>query len=108
MAKKRLIDAGDIVAVAEKAYDAWNLAMATADGKREINLVYKRQELCKAVRAVAEKCPTIDAVEVVHCRECAKNGLSTCPICFIESRALRFINHDPDFYCGSGERKSDE
>lgn len=44
MAKKRLIDAGDIVAVAEKAYDAWNLAMATADGKREINLVYKRQQ----------------------------------------------------------------
>lgn len=108
MAKKRLIDAGGIVAVAEKAYDAWNVAMATADGKREINLVYKRQELCKAVRAVAEKCPTIDAVEVVRCRERAKNGLSTCPICFIEARTLRFINHDPDFYCGSGERKSDE
>ena len=49
-----------------------------------------------------------DLVNVVRCRECAKNGLSTCPICFIESRTLRFINHDPDFYCGSGERKSDE
>lgn len=66
MAEKRLIDANEIVAVAERAYDAWNLAMAAADGKREINLVYKRQELCKAVKAVAEKCPTVDAVEVVH------------------------------------------
>lgn len=107
MAEKRLIDAGSIVAVAEKAYNAWNLAMATADGKREINLIYKRQELCKAVKAVAENCPTIDAVEVVRCRDCVKDGLSTCPICYIESRTLCFMNHNPDFYCGSGERKSD-
>ena len=49
-----------------------------------------------------------DLVNVVRCRECVKDGLSTCPICFIEARTLRFINHDPDFYCGSGERKSDE
>ena len=38
MAKKRLIDAGGIVAVAEKAYDAWNLAMATADGNEYVNV----------------------------------------------------------------------
>ena len=49
-----------------------------------------------------------DLVNVVRCRECVKDGLSTCPIWFIEARTLRFINHDPDFYCGSGERKSDE
>lgn len=68
--EKRLIDANRIVEVAERAYDAWNLAMATADGKREINLVYKRQELCKAVKAVADDCPTVDAVEVVLCKDC--------------------------------------
>lgn len=66
--EKRLIDANRIVEVAERAYNAWNLAMATADGKREINLVYKRQELCKAVKAVADDCPTVYAVEVVHGR----------------------------------------
>lgn len=64
--KKRLIDANRIVEVAERAYNAWNLAMATADGKREINLVYKRQELCKAVKAVADDCPTVDAVEAAQ------------------------------------------
>lgn len=64
----RLIDANRIVEVATRSYDAWNLAMATADGKREINLVYKRQELCKAVKAVADGCPTVDAVEVMHGR----------------------------------------
>ena len=46
-----------------------------------------------------------DAVEVVRCKECAKDGLFTCPICFIENKTLNFINHSPDFYCGEGERK---
>ena len=49
--------------------------------------------------------PTVDAVEVVRCRDCAKDGLFTCPICFIENKTLEFINHSPDFYCGEGERK---
>lgn len=38
--------------------------MAAADGKREISLVFKMQELCKAVKAVAENAPTVDAVEL--------------------------------------------
>ena len=49
--------------------------------------------------------PYVDALEVVRCRDCAKDGLSTCPICFIENKTLHFINHSPDFYCGEGERK---
>ena len=56
----RPIDADEIVKVAEHAYDEWNLAMAAADGKRQIDCVYKMQELCKAVRAVAKAAPTID------------------------------------------------
>lgn len=58
--KQRLIDANAIVEVAEHAYNEWNLAMATADGTREINRVFKMQELCKAVKAVADNAPTID------------------------------------------------
>ena len=52
-----------------------------------------------------ENAPTVDAVEVVRCRDCAKDGMLTCPICFIENKTLHFINHSPDFYCGEGERK---
>lgn len=54
--------------VAEHAYHEWNLAMAAADGKREINLVYKRQELCKAVEAVFDIVPAADVAPVVHAR----------------------------------------
>lgn len=100
--EKRLIDANGIIAVAERAYDAWNLAMAAADGKREINLVYKRQELCKAVKAVADNCPTVDAVEVVRCVECAvpHNRFTGCP-------KLNGLVTPPDFYCPYGERRTD-
>lgn len=56
----RLIDTNEIVKVAERAYNAWNLAMATQDTNRGINKVIKRQELCKAVKAVAEVCTEID------------------------------------------------
>ena len=49
--------------------------------------------------------PTVDAVEVVRCRDCAKLGLFTCPICLIENKTLQFINLSPDFFCGEGERK---
>lgn len=55
----RLIDADEIVKVAKHAYNEWNLAMAAADGTREINKVFKMQELCKAMKAVADAAPTI-------------------------------------------------
>lgn len=51
---------------AKHAYNEWNLAMATADGQRQINLVYKRQELCKAVESVFSSVPGDDVAPVVH------------------------------------------
>ena len=54
---------------------------------------------------ILREAPTVDAVEVVRCKDCAKNGLFTCPMCYIENHELIFINHDPEFFCGSGERK---
>ena len=55
----RPIDADKIVEVAEHAYGEWNKGMAAAEG-RQINRCFKMQELCKAVKAVADDCPTID------------------------------------------------
>ena len=48
-----------------------------------------------------------DVVEVVRCKDCAKEGLATCPICYIEKQTLQFINHDPEFFCGYGERREE-
>lgn len=62
------IDRETAIKTAEHAYNEWNLAMAAADGKREINLVYKRQELCKAVASVFDSAPAADVAPVVHGR----------------------------------------
>ena len=60
----------DAIKYAEHAYHEWNLAMAAADGKREINLVYKRQELCKAVESVFRDMPAADVAPVLRCKDC--------------------------------------
>lgn len=46
----------DAIKTAVNAFNAWNLAMAAADGTREINLVFRRKELCKAVELVFSWC----------------------------------------------------
>lgn len=55
----RAIDMDKAMEVAQIKYNDWNLAMAAADGQREINLCFKKQELFKAVKAVLECVPTL-------------------------------------------------
>ena len=46
-----------------------------------------------------------DAVDsVVRCKDCKHNNMTTCPLCRIENHTLQFVNRDPEFYCGAGER----
>ena len=55
----RAIDADKAIEVAQIKYNDWNLAMAAADGRREINLCFKKQELFTAVKAVLDCVPTL-------------------------------------------------
>lgn len=52
------------VAFAEHAYHEWNLAMAAADGHRQISRCFKMQELCKAVASVFADVPAADVKPV--------------------------------------------
>lgn len=56
---KRYIDADAAVSNADARYREWGLAMAAAEG-RQINMVYKKQELFQAVKKVIKSCPSID------------------------------------------------
>ena len=38
----RLTDANTAIENADKRYNEWNLAMAAAEGNRQINMVYKK------------------------------------------------------------------
>lgn len=84
---------------AEHAYHEWNLAMAAADGKREINLVYKRQELCKAVESVFRDMPAADVAPVVRCKDCIYriDGRCFSRTSFINAPAV-----EPENFCSWG------
>ena len=91
MAEKRLISLDEAIA---KVKDDGILGEGYSDYERI-------EDVCD----ILESCEIVDAAEVVRCRDCAKDGLFTCPICFIENKTLQFINISPDFFCGEGERK---
>lgn len=82
----RLIDANAAIENADKRYNEWNLAMAAAEGNREINMVYKKQELFKAVKKVVDSCNTIDPESlrpVAHWEEsvCFDDAFWVCSNC---------------------------
>lgn len=96
------------IKTAEHAYNEWNLAMAAADGKREINLVYKRQKLCKAVASVFDSTPAADVVPVVHCKDCKYfdraefncKGFKICP--------ASGMDVTPDDFCSYADRRDSD
>lgn len=79
----RLIDAEKLTDVAQEAYDRWNLAMAGAENQREINKVFKMQELFKAVMYVGDKCPTVEERKTGHWQSdvVVMRMVYTCSVC---------------------------
>ena len=57
--------------------------------------------------AFLKKQPTIDAVEVVRCKDCIRRyDTDECPMCFlIEGKYCEYTNDNG--YCDRGERKGD-
>ena len=62
------IERGAAIKCAEESYKMWCLAMAAADGEREINKCYKMQDVCKAIGETFKIVPTADVAPVVHGR----------------------------------------
>lgn len=102
--EKRLIDAN---AVIEK------LTNSTPNGWGK-DVPYIRSPWAMAVKIkdnflkALTEAPAVDAVEVVRCKDCIHDNMTTCPLCWIEKHTLQFVNHDPNFYCAYGERRDGE
>lgn len=56
----KLIYADDAIEVAKKAYNSLEIAKTNSFSKTEIRYIIKRQDLCKAVMEVIERCPAFD------------------------------------------------
>ena len=59
-------------------------------------------------RKLMEEAPTVDAVEVVRCKDCIHDNMTTCPLCWIENHTMHFINHNSDDFCSCGERRKED
>ena len=53
------------------------------------------------IRNVVYNTPTIDAVEIVRCKECEYWGTLSCRLCWDD-----IVKPEEDFFCKGGERKS--
>lgn len=105
--KRRLIDAGSFDREAQRIWEKWDQAMAGADGKREIHRVFRMQELFRAVQYVGSKMPTIDAVEVVRCKDCKfcmQSQVLRQHRCYCPQKSSHVVSDDG--YCSFGVRKS--
>ena len=80
-------------------------AMLEQITRRESLMVGDKMISIDALREFIMNRPVVDVIPVIRCKDCAKDGLTTCPMCWIEKHILQFVNHDPNFYCGAAERR---
>ena len=78
--------------------------MAAADGQRQINRVFKMQELCKAVASVFENVPAADVAPVVRCKDCKHSYITVDARCCSYGTFYDVAVSD-DFLCALAERK---
>ena len=88
----KLINADDAIEVAKKAYDSLEIAKTNSFSKTEIRYIIKRQDLCKAVMEVIERCPAFNL-----------NTNMNEP-CFDTAVALPISNEPIDFKTSFAER----
>ena len=102
---KRYIDVDAAVSNAEARYGEWVLAMAAAEGNRQISMVYKKQELFKAVKKVIESCPSVDPESLrptakwIIVRRMADGAECKCGNCGRKEVFTTFDRHTEHAYC---------
>ena len=85
------------------------------DANRALEIVYERgikhpnaYHLTNYAMAVLQEAPTIDAVEVVRCKDCIRRyDTDECPMCFLSGGQYYEFTRD-DGFCDRGERKEDD
>ena len=60
-----------------------------------------------AVNAVLDHTPSVDAVEVVRCKDCVFSEPSDASDAYVECRQLFGMAIPKDWYCADGERRTE-
>jgi hypothetical protein len=108
MTEKRLIDANALTDEIEKTdwYHINKLGELAIGANSELHTpLFKADDIFKALNQAS----TVDAVEVVRCKECKYRCTDSCPTWYMESWTYRdkwALDNDDD-YCSYGERRTD-
>lgn len=100
----KLIDADAFSKVMKKRQDACSEWVKEAKGNYRYRAL-GAWSILSEIKLTLDKIPTIDAVEVVHCRDCKywyPNGIGFCTIHDIRPSQLDMA----DWFCADGEEKS--
>jgi hypothetical protein len=105
--EKRLICVDDAIS---KLEDEMFLCAPVSENDGYLD-AYKKRVIPKLLRNVMDwlqNQPTVDAVEVVRCKDCEKSHPELCHYkgCIWCARYDRYMN--PDDFCSYGERRTDE
>lgn len=102
MMEQRLIDAN---ALLWKAIEEKRFVLQMEDSiRREVIVQTVYQDLADFI----DSAPTVDAVEVVHCGECARRYTELCALYAGQMNGKDyFIQQGDDFFCKKGRRDSD-
>lgn len=116
MAKKRLIDATDLVRRVLEVRDEIKIVTTERYGLGvpvpDRHGMAMRGGIRKALREI-ETSPTVDAVEVVRCKDCKRRGIACeCPMCYTEDSYDEDYGYDywdvdktvDDGFCHCGEK----
>ena len=104
MAEKRLIDANALEEAVDEVvwYHLWNGQMFSGAHSEE-DAWYKANDVYAALRAA----PTVDAVEVVRCKDCKHYEIHRPKVLENCERNGYLIPMKPDDFCCYGERRTD-
>ena len=109
--EKRLIDANALLSAIDAymlgAYDCKLSEVAEFQGNcRNIKTIYAVEGLYEATEIIEEQ-PTVDAVEVVRCKDCkSKSDVLDCGNYLCNKKMIGMVR--PNDFCSFGERRSND
>lgn len=103
MTEQRLIEA---YALLQKAIEEKRIVLQMEDlVRREVIIQTAYKDLVDFINSD----PTIDAVPVVRCGECARRYTELCALYAGQMNVKKyFVYKEDDFFCGKGERLNDK
>ena len=93
----RLIDAEQFLADESEAYMSAQIKIKDGLNRAVNEVVHKK------IQMLISDAPTVDAVEVVRCKDCKYLGMPFCKL----QEEIKLYGYEEDWFCADGEREKE-